>query len=75
VSSNGSFTDVTGAAARLRISYGRALRLILLGELTAVRINGKWYVDREALERLAEQRAGSPGGVAPQRAPDEAAGT
>ncbi|HEX9581610.1 MAG TPA: helix-turn-helix domain-containing protein [Gemmatimonadales bacterium] len=54
---NGTYTDVVGAAARLRLSYPQTLRLILRGDLEAVRINGRWHVHRESLERLAAQRS------------------
>ena len=65
--------DLVEAAARLRISYHAAYRLVLTGRLKAERRNGRWLVDREDLERLERDRGASreraAEGVLPQGKP------
>lgn len=48
-----TYTDITGAAHMLRLSYGQMLRLVTRGDVEAVRINGHWRVERESVERYA----------------------
>lgn len=41
------------AAARLRLSYNQAMRLVLIGEIKGIRRDGRWWVDAADVERLA----------------------
>jgi hypothetical protein len=45
--------SLTDAAGRLGISYGRALRLVLIGELSGFKFDGHWLVSFADLERAA----------------------
>lgn len=60
--------DLVEAATRLRIAYHVAYRLVLTGGLRAERRNGRWFVDRQDLERLEGERKTSLG-PAPERTP------
>lgn len=51
-----TYTDITGAARMLRLSYGQMLRLVTRADVEAVRINGHWRVARESVERYAERQ-------------------
>lgn len=55
------FTDINGAAHALHLSYTQTLRLVLRGELRAVRIAGRWRIETESVERFAQQRANAGG--------------
>ncbi len=48
--------SLTDAALLLRMSYHRALRLILIGALEAEREDGRWRVSRASVQRLLEER-------------------
>lgn len=56
-----TYTDLTGAAKILRVSYGVAYRLALRGEFEAERVGGRWRVLRESVERLARERDAAEG--------------
>jgi hypothetical protein len=44
--------DLVSAAARLRISWHTAYRLVLTGVLDGERLGGRWYVDPRSVERF-----------------------
>jgi hypothetical protein len=48
--------DLPLAAARLRIPWHAAHRLVLTGKLRGERRDGRWFVDAVDLERLIAQR-------------------
>jgi hypothetical protein len=48
----GPYLSLTDAASRLGMSYGRVLRLVLVGDLEGGKADGHWCVSRDALERL-----------------------
>ena len=43
------------AASRLGISYGRALRLVLIGDLVGQKSAGHWLVSSTDLERMESE--------------------
>ena len=43
------------AASRLGISYGRALRLVLIGELVGHKSGGHWLVSSTDLDRMESE--------------------
>jgi len=49
---------LTAAAARLGLSYGQTLRLVLIQKLEGWQDpeNGSWWVDADELERFQEAR-------------------
>ena len=49
--------DLVEAAARLRVPWHKAHRLVLTGELRGERREGRWKVDAADLERLVRERA------------------
>lgn len=49
--------DLVEAAARLRVAYHTAHRLVLTGKLKGWRLDGRWFVDACDLERLLKERA------------------
>ena len=53
---NVSQMDLVEAAARLRVPWHTAHRLVLTGQLMGERRNGRWYVDTADLERLEHER-------------------
>jgi helix-turn-helix protein len=48
--------SLTDAARLLRVSYHRALRLVLVGALDAEREDGRWRVSRASVERFLRER-------------------
>ena len=52
-----ALVDIGTAAHRLHLSYNQTLRLVLLGQLDAAKIAGRWRIEGESLERLARRRA------------------
>ena len=44
------------AAARLKIPYQDAHRLLLTGRLPGVKHGGRWFVSQQDVERLARER-------------------
>ncbi len=50
---------LTQAAARLKISYHHALRLVLTGRLEGEQVNGRWVVDLRSVQRMAEIQVGA----------------
>jgi hypothetical protein len=56
--------DLTTACHLLAISYHRGHRLVLLGELPGDRVDGRWQVSLQAVERL-RKRGTSHAGTAP----------
>ncbi len=51
-----STVDLVEAAARLRVPWHTAHRLVLTGKLKGWRDGGWWYVDPGDLGRLLEER-------------------
>jgi hypothetical protein len=51
-----SSVDLVEAAARLRVPYHTAHRLVLTGRLNGRRLNGRWAVDPVDLDRLVGER-------------------
>ena len=50
------------AAARLKVSYHHALRLVLTGRLEGEQVNGRWVVNVQSIEKI-EIRQGTPAGL------------
>ena len=48
----GQTIPLTEAGYRLGLSYSQILRRVMVGELRGNRVDGKWSVDVEAVERL-----------------------
>ena len=48
------------AAHRLGVSYNHAHRLALIGDLDAEHTGDRWYVTRESVDRMVEQRSQDP---------------
>jgi hypothetical protein len=51
---------LTQAAIRMSASYNQTLRRVLLGEIRGVQRNGRWYVDRDDLERFVARSNAPP---------------
>lgn len=47
---------LTEAARRLKISWHRAWRHMLIGDLRGEKVDGRWVVRRADVERLAVER-------------------
>lgn len=54
---------LSAAAQRLGISWQRAWRMVLTGELVGRQVAGRWLVDEATIERCGEQLERAP--VAP----------
>lgn len=48
--------ELVEAAARLRVPYHTAHRWVLTGVLIGNRVDGRWFVLRDDLERLERER-------------------
>ena len=48
--------SMTAAGLRLRLSYSQVLRLVLLGKIEGKLKEGRWQLDRAAVQRFAQQR-------------------
>lgn len=51
--------DLVGACARLRQPYHTVHRWVLTGRLKGERRDGRWFVDRDDVERLVRERSNS----------------
>ncbi len=51
------WVELVIAAARLAVPYHTAHRWALTGRLTAVRRDGRWWVDRATVTKLARELA------------------
>ena len=56
---NVTYLSLGTAALKLRMSYQRVLTRVQNGELEGIRINGRWRVLRESVERYAERQNGT----------------
>ena len=51
---------LTDAGYRLRLSYNQVLRQVMVGELRGERVDGKWKVDADQVEKLARPDSNTP---------------
>ena len=49
-------------AARLKVPYSKALRLVLIGKLEGEQVNGRWWVNVQSIKQM-EIRQGTPAGL------------
>ena len=56
--------ELVDAAAALRLPYYKAHDMALTGRLEAQRENGRWFVTRESVDRLVQERSQEPQPVA-----------
>ena len=56
MSKNGEIT-LSDAAQRLGISWARAWRLLLTGELEGRKSQGRWYVSERTLANVVERKS------------------
>lgn len=60
--------SLPSAAHQLEVSYERAKRFLFTGKLDGEKVDGRWMVDDESIERLKRERksaAASPFGSIP----------
>lgn len=48
---------LVSAASRLGVSWARAWRLVLIGELEGVKVGGRWFVSEQSIVAFSTKEA------------------